>query len=275
MGLRSASEWFDRDGVTTPVFCHGLFDICTPHRLFNIWPEGFQNLVIGPAFPTGLTPEQLVEDLKVEGVYGMFPDQWGSIDAYVPTSPHLFVESRIGLMRWDNSVVVAEWPSSSPGPMMQLDHQQLEFVDLANADLSGSTFADSDLSHARFSGSVVADVDFQGAQIDHGEFDSVSGLTAEQLYSTSSYQTKRMAGIRFPPLRMPGLDLHQQDLSDAVLDQSILTNANFSEARLTNASLVSTSKTQTCFALIFPTRRFRIPFLLEPTCKKPYLKMQT
>ncbi|MCA9196530.1 MAG: pentapeptide repeat-containing protein [Planctomycetales bacterium] len=259
LGFESAAGWFNTDNVITPHFCHGLFDVCQSHKIFNIYPEGFGNIVIGPVLPPDLVAEQIVADMSVEGAF----KNGGIIDELVPTSPHLFIDNRLGLFRWDNGAILPDSVGTVLGPGMQLEDRQLPFVLLVDADISRSTFANSVLTQARLTGSNLTSVDFTGTRIDGANFDSAQGFTVEQLYSTWNYEAKQLSGLGLSWLDLGGVNLQHQslrdstffatsltsadlshsDLRNARMDQSRLNDANLSNADLTGASLYSATLT--------------------------------
>ncbi len=94
----------------------------------------------------------------------------------------------------------------------------------ANQDVSNVDFVGATLTRANFKGAIINGADFSG-----GPFDNSSGLTAAQLYSTSSYKRHDLSGIRIEQYDLSGWNFSHQDLSGADL-RSNLTGANFKGA---------------------------------------------
>ena len=78
------------------------------------------------------------------------------------------------------------------------------------ADLSNTTLWGTDLTNADFTDAIVVGADFGG-----------SNLSAQQLYSTASYQQRDLKGIQFyngqsgPAVKLSGWDLSGQNLTEA------------------------------------------------------------
>ena len=94
---------------------------------------------------------------------------------------------------------------------------------------------ESTITNANVSVALVTGTDFGG-----------TGITKEQLYSTASYQSRNLQGIRLTgghiwprPNDLTGWDFTDQDLTNANLYLSTLTNANLSGANLANAFLAN------------------------------------
>jgi uncharacterized protein YjbI with pentapeptide repeats len=94
----------------------------------------------------------------------------------------------------------------------------------ANQNVSNVDFVGATLTRANFKGAIINGADFSG-----GPFGNPTGLTATQLYSTSSYARHDLSGIRIEQYDLSGWNFSHQDLSGAVL-RSNLTAANFNGA---------------------------------------------
>jgi hypothetical protein len=66
------------------------------------------------------------------------------------------------------------------------------------------------------------------------------GFTKDQLYSTASYKSRDLRGIRLQSNSLRNWDLSEQNLTDADLFLSTLTNVNFSDSNLTGAVMAPT-----------------------------------
>jgi len=127
-------------------------------------------------------------------------------------------------------------------------------------DLAGWDFAGKDLTGAYFSHSKLAGADFANAVVKGVEFTDVTGggFTAAQLYSTASYASGDLAGIRLNYNDMTGWDFAGKDLTGAMLSYSTLTSADLSHADLhwagledsilTNANLTNANMSNAMFS---------------------------
>jgi len=76
-------------------------------------------------------------------------------------------------------------------------------------------------------GAILTGTEVRGARF--------SDITAQQLYSTASYQNHDLRGIGLIGSNLPGVNLAGQSLANASLAAATLTGANLSGANLTNA----------------------------------------
>ena len=139
--------------------------------------------------------------------------------------------------------------------------------DYSDVDFSGQNLVDSD-----FSGAILVDADFRGANLAGATFHNATlrgadftdaivqganfrntsdhGFTAQQLYSTRSYQQADLIGINLSQNDLRGWNFEGKDLTHAALSRSDLstllevlngeahfTIANFTDANLTGANL--------------------------------------
>jgi uncharacterized protein YjbI with pentapeptide repeats len=105
----------------------------------------------------------------------------------------------------------------------------LSNADLTNANLTGTDLSNAILSNASFAGAVVRNADFYA--VTH------SGFTAQQLYSTASYQSGDLSGIRLDGNDMRGWCFSGKDLTGAFFGKAVLNDNDFRNANLTNAAL--------------------------------------
>ena len=150
------------------------------------------------------------------------------------------------VFRWDNGELIPGTEGITPGPNVDLSSLDLEYADLSGvnltrARLSGANLSNADLSRANLTdatlsfGATLTNVNLSQALVTGTQFDS-SLLTKEQLYSTASYMTKTLRGIRLQSRGPGGWDFSGQDLTGARLSGN-LRDANFTGAIVTQASL--------------------------------------
>ena len=137
-----------------------------------------------------------------------------------------------------------------------LDYQLHDLHGMAfeNIDLSGWDFSGCNLKNTCFAGSNLANADFERADIVGADF-SLTNVAAQQLYSTASYQSKKIPGLLFWGNNLTGWDLRGQnlcnsfiaysnlsktDLFNAKLQAVILENVSMIKANLTSADLSGT-----------------------------------
>jgi uncharacterized protein YjbI with pentapeptide repeats len=114
-----------------------------------------------------------------------------------------------------------------------------------NADLTSAALIGADLTNASFRGATLTNTDFIDAVIEGACLDDVTlgGFTPEQLYSTASYQTGKLDGIRFNGCDLAGWSFAGQSLTNASFGSATLTNTSFRMADLRGASLADGSGT--------------------------------
>ena len=108
----------------------------------------------------------------------------------------------------------------------------------ARSDLSDATFANSDLSPIYFYRSDLSRVDFTGAMIANASFREVDGLTADQIYSTRTYEDKMLGSISLREVNLPNIDLSGQSMIDSDIRETNLRGANFRGADLSRTFFV-------------------------------------
>jgi len=149
------------------------------------------------------------------------------------------------------------------------DFRQANLTDahLHHAVLDGANFAGQDLSHTSFYGSWLG-ADFTGADIRGTSFDRDTlgygfvnsqgrlvvidapvgtGIGLAQLYSTASYQTHDLSGIRLSYNYLAGGDFVGQNLTNAEFYKATVTDANFQQSNITNARFLQAKLTRANF----------------------------
>jgi uncharacterized protein YjbI with pentapeptide repeats len=130
----------------------------------------------------------------------------------------------------------------------------LSGIDLSQNSLAGANFTNQKVTRASFTGATLTGADFTGAEIRGASFDiflipgflsiipsyqSGTGLTLNQLYSTASYQAHDLSGISLSFNNLTGSNFAGQNLSNANFAIAALTGADFRFANLTNANFQS------------------------------------
>ncbi|TWT37326.1 Secreted effector protein pipB2 [Posidoniimonas corsicana] len=116
--------------------------------------------------------------------------------------------------------------------------KSLPGVKLYGNDMAGWDFAGFNLEGASFGGGSLVDTDFTDADIRNATFGQAtySGWTAEQLYSTASYQAGDLRGVSLLINDLIGWDFEGQNLLGANLSAN-LEGASFRHAYLANAEM--------------------------------------
>lgn len=114
----------------------------------------------------------------------------------------------------------------------------LDGANFTGANLTGASFQNAQLAGANLTGAILA-----GADVSAAQFESTTSLTKEQLYSTASYQSKNLQGIRLWNLNLDGWDLTHQDLTGANFDAAVVRGANLEGARIAGASFNDWNRT--------------------------------
>ena len=119
--------------------------------------------------------------------------------------------------------------------------QKLPGIVLAKNDLTGWNFRDQDLTGAALPYATLTNAHFSDAIIAGADLrNTVSrGFTREQLYSTQSYQARKLPGIVLAQNDLTGWNFSGQDLTGASLPYATLINADFSNAIVAGADLQS------------------------------------
>jgi uncharacterized protein YjbI with pentapeptide repeats len=119
------------------------------------------------------------------------------------------------------------------------ESHDLSGIGLAVNDLTGGNFSGDNLTNAAFNYAKLTGVDFTGAEVRGAMFNRSinlgTGITLAQLYSTASYQSHDLSGIKLSWHDLSGANFAGQNLSNASFPYATLTGADFSHANLTNA----------------------------------------
>lgn len=104
--------------------------------------------------------------------------------------------------------------------------------DVTNSDLSDvkatkTNFVEANLTNVDFQSAILKDADFTNAIIKGANFNSVSDFTANQLYSTASYQDGDLAGISLGNNTLSGWNFRNQYLAGANFSSSTLNGTDF------------------------------------------------
>ncbi len=115
--------------------------------------------------------------------------------------------------------------------------QNLAGADFIRSTLSNVDFTNANLTDASFYEATLTTGNFDNAIINGSSFNSTTtnGFTAEQLYSTASYQTKNLSDVELMDNELIGWDFGEQKLANATFYRSDLTGANFGSADLPDA----------------------------------------
>ena len=105
------------------------------------------------------------------------------------------------------------------------------------ADLTNANFSSADLHDAYLMSATLYGADFSNAIIDYADFTNTvqNGFTAQQLYSTQSYQQKNLPYVDFTDNIMTEWNFAGQNLTRDNFSVAGLQNADFRDANLTNA----------------------------------------
>ena len=106
--------------------------------------------------------------------------------------------------------------------------------DLAGWNLKGQNLAEAGLNGAKLAGAELTGASIQGADLART---TQGGLTAEQVYSTASYQQKNLRGTKWWDNDLSGWNLAGQDLRGTIFVGAKLEGVNFSDAEIGGAGL--------------------------------------
>jgi len=126
-----------------------------------------------------------------------------------------------------------------------MDNATLKNANMTGANLTGTTFTWSTFSGTKLNGANLAKASFYGANLNganltganvaDASFWMSTGLSKNQLYSTTSYQTHDLHGISLSGLNLGGWDFSGQSLAGASLISTTLSGANFAGATINGA----------------------------------------
>jgi uncharacterized protein YjbI with pentapeptide repeats len=129
-----------------------------------------------------------------------------------------------------------------------LDGNNLSGVDLSGqtltdarfyqAALMGANFSQASLYNTYFYGANLTGADFTGADVRGAVLENVGffGFTADQLYSTASYQAHDLTGIVLAQNQLTGWNFAGQNLTNADFSLSTFTGADFTGAEVRGAN---------------------------------------
>ena len=88
--IQSKGGLFDITNATQGGFCdlNGLIENCHNSKGFRIDIAGFESMDIGPIYPLGMSPADVVFDIEMQG---SFLTDAKELNAFVDSSPHLFL----------------------------------------------------------------------------------------------------------------------------------------------------------------------------------------
>lgn len=106
-----------------------------------------------------------------------------------------------------------------------LNHANFSYATLNNTNLSGTN-----LSYANFRNADLTDADLSDAIVTNAFFWSTAGFTQKKLYSTASYQSGDLRGIRLWEYDLTGWNFANQNLTGADFYRATLTGVDLSGA---------------------------------------------
>ncbi len=126
-----------------------------------------------------------------------------------------------------------------------------------NQNLTGVVFNRANLANADFTGAIIKEADFSSPTFPP-PFYVYAPLTAHQLYSTASYASHDLSGVRLGgvAIDLTGGDFTSQNLTNADLSGAILTNATFAGAMIKGASFSSTTSHGFTAAQLYSTASY-------------------
>lgn len=133
------------------------------------------------------------------------------------------------IYRWDNGELIPGTEEISPGPGLRISSFDLYAADFSGGlDLSRSSFTQCNLRMARFNNANLTDAFFITSSIDGAEFSGAiinkarlpGHFTADQLYSTASYQAADISGVWLSENALADWDFSGQNITDVRFDWS-------------------------------------------------------
>ena len=121
--------------------------------------------------------------------------------------------------------------------------QNLSNANLSYGTLTSANFTGANLSSARLYYDTLTGATLTNSTITGADFGRTAGFTAQQLYSTASYQAGNLAGIGLEYDNVTAWSFAGQNLSHANLLFAMLTNANLTDTDLRGATYFSLSGT--------------------------------
>ena len=105
-------------------------------------------------------------------------------------------------------------------------------VSAENTSIEAANLQGADLTNVHLTSAKLTNTSFKDAVVKGASFHSVTGFTAGQLYSTSSYKQHDLTGVHFSYLNLGNWDFSGQDLTDAQFLHSTMTGAKLTNARV-------------------------------------------
>ncbi|WP_218932198.1 pentapeptide repeat-containing protein [Adhaeretor mobilis] len=134
---------------------------------------------------------------------------------------------------------------------VNLEDNDLSGWNFAGHNLTGANLDDANLTGANISGADVRDVIFARFGVGAG------AVTATQLYSTASYNSGDLRGVRLEELDLSGWDFSGQSLRDAVLRNAVLSGADFTDADVRHGKFFTQSGDGLTSAQLYSTASYR------------------
>ncbi len=108
----------------------------------------------------------------------------------------------------------------------------LNYADFTDTNLTNASFLEATLTNTNFTNAIVVGTCFYNT--------TSRGFTKEQLYSTASYQSGDLHGIRLDYNDLTAWNFASQNLTDANFVNSTLTNTVFTNAIIAGAIFTDT-----------------------------------
>jgi uncharacterized protein YjbI with pentapeptide repeats len=140
-----------------------------------------------------------------------------------------------------------------------LTSAKLTGANLTSADFRLSFLTNADLTSANLTSALLLDTTFTsatltGATITGAILFGARDLTAEQFYSTGSYQLKNLTAVSFGTNDLTGWNFASQNLFSAFFSGGNLTSVDFTSANLTATNLGTATLTSATFTGAHITR---------------------
>ena len=158
------------------------------------------------------------------------------------------------IINWQSGAAIPGTEGLTLGPGIDLSgrntqERNLRFADFQDGDLSSASFQASWLDNARFVRANLSNADFRSASLPETDLtDAIvlgtnfqgTELSAEQLYSTTSYQMRDLTGLGMDGSNMTGWSFAGQKLTGVDFEDATLVAADLSDADITGAGLGGT-----------------------------------
>ena len=173
----------------------------------------------------------------------------------------IIAETHLGTMTMDQFYSTQSYQEKNvPGVILANNGENWDLSGLnlksavLSADFSNADLTAADLENASING------DFSGANLPGANITNATigfdTLNSEQVYSTASYKSRNLQGVRFAcgclffaiPFDLTGWNFRNQDLTGSRMEFADGTNADFSEAILSGSDLDKSTFVDTSFA---------------------------